>query len=312
LLLPALAALLASGCATIGPVYRPVEPVPPGMGVVYVYRPGHLFGSGLKGTLSVNDSVVTILRNGSYYPCVVDTGLVRLGITCGSTDSTALKLAPSAEEYVGVGIGTGFWQSSLEFRPVTREVGREEIRSCRLLEAAGSDVRPMTGADFTRYHYWGCGYVANLPHECLGASFFLANRRGVGFCLDVKTTLASEALTTFPGSGPRDTQYDVLLQDKMVWHSIDLTAMTALAPGVLMYLGAGYSHSERHAQFDVRNPYYTNRAGPFWLALDKKELVNPLGGVIVALGPNLGLQIGVEGQPAGITLGLLGMGRYGR
>jgi hypothetical protein len=282
------------------------------MGVVYVYRPGHLFGSGLKGTLSVNDSVVTILRNGSYYPCVVDTGLVRLGITCGSTDSTALKLAPSAEEYVGVGIGTGFWQSSLEFRPVTREVGREEIRSCRLLEAAGSDVRPMTGADFTRYHYWGCGYVANLPHECLGASFFLANRRGVGFCLDVKTTLASEALTTFPGSGPRDTQYDVLLQDKMVWHSIDLTAMTALAPGVLMYLGAGYSHSERHAQFDVRNPYYTNRAGPFWLALDKKELVNPLGGVIVALGPNLGLQIGVEGQPAGITLGLLGMGMYGR
>lgn len=60
--------LWGSGCATLGPVYTKVDKVPQDRGLVYIYRPSSIMGSGVAYDVKVGDNVVTTLHSGGYFP----------------------------------------------------------------------------------------------------------------------------------------------------------------------------------------------------------------------------------------------------
>ena len=59
-------AVLATGCTAAGPLYRPIEIIPPGQALVYVYRQPSFAFSAQSVNIRVDGETVAKLLNGGY------------------------------------------------------------------------------------------------------------------------------------------------------------------------------------------------------------------------------------------------------
>ena len=63
-----LASALIAGCTASGPAFKPVDPIPAGEGVVYIYREPGFVGSGVYGTVTANKTPITKNQDRWLFP----------------------------------------------------------------------------------------------------------------------------------------------------------------------------------------------------------------------------------------------------
>ena len=129
----ALVAALLAGCSASGPAFKPVDPIPAGRGVVYVYRQPGFVGSAVYGTVTANKTPITKIENGGYFPYVSDPGPVHFEVTTEATNEADVTVEAGKEKYLKTTIGMGFLVGHLKFSEVSAEIGRSEIGECKLL-----------------------------------------------------------------------------------------------------------------------------------------------------------------------------------
>ena len=126
------AALLLASCAT-GRIYQKVDKIPEGMGLVYIYRPGSIVGSGNSPGIVANGVlVINRVVNGGYYPYFSRSGEVKFEF-----ENRRLYVHP---EPVILHIEAGqtyyirAFKSGGPVEAVPLEIGEKEVADCRLLE----------------------------------------------------------------------------------------------------------------------------------------------------------------------------------
>ena len=137
-----LAALLA-GCAASGPAYQEAAAAPPDRGLVYIYRPGKFIGGAVgfdvhAGPETDNRELVT-LRSGGYFPYYAAPGELELWSKTESRSSVTVDVHPGETIYVRGSIGVGVLVGRPSLEIVDAATGQQEIRECKLLEAAASE-----------------------------------------------------------------------------------------------------------------------------------------------------------------------------
>ena len=66
--------LLLQGCATSGPEFKEVSPLPDGRALIYLYRESRMLGAAGSFTIFLNSNTLVELKNGAYIPVVVEPG----------------------------------------------------------------------------------------------------------------------------------------------------------------------------------------------------------------------------------------------
>lgn len=128
--------MTACSRAELGPLYQPTT-VPPGAGIIYIYRPAQLKGSGFSGPVVIDDMLVGAMANGGYVPFRIASGRHKLSVTNRSqTVTTAVELQPGAELFLRYDVSF----SGTRLTVVPTKEARGEIRDCGLLPA-GYDGR---------------------------------------------------------------------------------------------------------------------------------------------------------------------------
>ena len=124
--------IAAGGC---GQPFKPVEDIPAGKGVLYVYRPWELAGSALSYVVVADGTVLGEARNGSYLSRLVDAGEVELMARMRTTTILAVDVKKGQETYVKAGFKAGPSMiggpdAALTIMPPNQ--AREQIKSCKL------------------------------------------------------------------------------------------------------------------------------------------------------------------------------------
>lgn len=123
-----------AGCSASGAAFKPVNPIPPGKGVVYIYRESGFVGGGVYGTVTANNTPITKIRNGGYFPYLANPGPVHFEVSTEATNEADVTVEAGQEKYLQTTVGMGLFVGHLKFSEVSPEVGRNEIRECKLLE----------------------------------------------------------------------------------------------------------------------------------------------------------------------------------
>ena len=125
--------ILIAGCGASGPVFKPIDPLPAGKGVVYIYRESGFVG-GVYGTVTANKIPITKIRNGGYIPYLSNPGSVHFEVSTEATNEADVAVEAGKEKYLKTTVGMGFVAGHLKFSEVSPEIGRKEISECQLLE----------------------------------------------------------------------------------------------------------------------------------------------------------------------------------
>ena len=125
--------LLLSGCATLGPVYQKVDPIPEGTGIVYIYRPSAFGGSGVSYDVKVGETVITTLYNGGYHPYVSKPGEIEFWAKTESRSAVTLDIAPGQIYYLKGTVGIGFFVGRPHLMVIPEETALKEIGECKLI-----------------------------------------------------------------------------------------------------------------------------------------------------------------------------------
>ncbi|WP_045225046.1 DUF2846 domain-containing protein [Methyloterricola oryzae] len=128
-----LLAAVTSGCSTAAPHFKPAEAIPPGKGVVYIYRQPRIAGSGVVGTITANKVAIVRIRSGGYFPYISEPGRVNFAVKSEVTDEADVNVEAGKATYLKVSIGSGFRMSQFNLSEVPLELGSLEITECRLL-----------------------------------------------------------------------------------------------------------------------------------------------------------------------------------
>ena len=123
------------GCAS-GPAFKPVNPIPEGKGVVYIYRE-HAFmgaGSGVTSDVTVNNTPITNILSGGYFPYITEPGSKHFEVSTEATNQADVLVVAGKEKYLKTTVGMGFLIGHLHLTEVSPEIGRNEIKECQLLE----------------------------------------------------------------------------------------------------------------------------------------------------------------------------------
>lgn len=126
--------ILIAGCSASGPAFTPLDPIPFGKGVVYIYRTPSFVGGGVYGTVSANKKPLTKIKNGGYFPYVSDPGKVHFEVSTEATNEADVTVETGREKYLKTMVGMGMFVGHLKFSEVSQEIGKKEIRECNLLE----------------------------------------------------------------------------------------------------------------------------------------------------------------------------------
>ena len=129
-----LVSTLVIGCGASGPVFKPVDPIPTGKGVVYIYRESGLVGSGVYGTVIADKTPLTKVRNGGYFPYLSNPGTVHFEVSTEATNEADVTVEAGKEKYLKTTVGMGLLVGHLKFSEVSPEIGRKEISECQLLD----------------------------------------------------------------------------------------------------------------------------------------------------------------------------------
>ena len=121
------------GCGASGPTFKPVDPIPAGKGVVYIYREYGFTGGGVYGTVTANAKPITKIKNGGYFPYVSSPGNVHFEVKTETTNEADVLVEIGKEKYLKTTIGVGLIVGHLKFSEVSPEIGKQEISECKLL-----------------------------------------------------------------------------------------------------------------------------------------------------------------------------------
>jgi len=124
-----------SGCSVSGPAFKPVDPIPEGKGVVYIYRQPGFAGGGVYGTVTANNTPITKIKNGGYFPYVANPGPVHFEVSTEATNEADVTVEAGKEKYLKTTVGIGFFVGHLKFSEVSPQIGKAEIGECKLLDA---------------------------------------------------------------------------------------------------------------------------------------------------------------------------------
>ena len=128
-----LSAILLSSCGASGPAFQPVTPIPTGKGVVYIYRSSSIVG-GVSGTCKADDSPITKIKNGGYFPYIASPGSHHFTVTTEATNEADVTVDKGGEKYLKTTVGIGVIVGHLKFTEVPPELGKSEIAACNLLD----------------------------------------------------------------------------------------------------------------------------------------------------------------------------------
>ena len=128
-------AIMLTGCGASGPVFKPVDPIPPGKGVVYIYRESSFLGSGVFGTVTADKTPITKVRNGGYFPYIANPGSVHFEVSTEATNEADVTVEAGKEKYLKTSVGMGLLVGHLKFSEVSSSIGKSEIAECQLLDA---------------------------------------------------------------------------------------------------------------------------------------------------------------------------------
>ena len=128
-----------AGCAT-GPKFAPVDKIPDGKAVIYVYRMFNIGGVASSHRIYANGELVADFDNASYYPYIVSPGKVMFS-SKSESPKWVIDLANSKDNLLtidAVGGQTYYaefhigdtWGPKLIL--VSQEVGSERIQKCHL------------------------------------------------------------------------------------------------------------------------------------------------------------------------------------
>jgi len=129
-----LTSALIVGCSASGPVFKPVDPIPVGKGVVYIYREPGFVGSGVYGTVTANKEPIAKIKTGGYFPYLSNPGSVHFEVSTEATNEADVTVESGKEKYLKTTVGMGFFVGHLKFSEVSPEIGKKEISECKLLE----------------------------------------------------------------------------------------------------------------------------------------------------------------------------------
>jgi len=129
-----LTSALINACSASGPAFKPVDPIPAGKGVVYIYREPGFAGSAVYGTVTANKSPITKIKTGGYFPYISSPGPVHFEVSTEATNEADVTVESGKEKYLKTTIGIGFFVGHLKFSEVSSEIGKKEISECNLLE----------------------------------------------------------------------------------------------------------------------------------------------------------------------------------
>lgn len=127
-----LALVLLAGCAGGAPYVR--EPLPPGAGVVYVYRVFKFFGAGWTGHGNIvhsttGQSRAFRIRTGKYIATVVNPG--RVVFTANGADNKPVSLLadvpPGGAAFIRCEIEMGMWVNGLRCEGLPANLAEPEI-----------------------------------------------------------------------------------------------------------------------------------------------------------------------------------------
>lgn len=125
---------LIVGCGASGPTFKPVDPLPAGKGVVYIYRESGFVGGGVYGTVTADKTPITKIKNGGYFPYISNPGTVHFEVSTEATNEADVSVEAGKEKYLKTTVGMGFFVGHLKFSEVSPEIGRKEISECKLLD----------------------------------------------------------------------------------------------------------------------------------------------------------------------------------
>lgn len=125
---------LLVGCGASGPAFKPVDPLPAGKGVVYIYRESGFVGGGVYGTVTADKKPITKIKNGGYFPYISSPGAVHFEVTTEAANEADVSVEAGKEKYLKTTVGIGFFVGHLKFSEVSPEIGRKEISECKLLD----------------------------------------------------------------------------------------------------------------------------------------------------------------------------------
>jgi hypothetical protein len=125
--------LLATGCASLGPVYSKIDKIPDNTGLVYIYRPSSFIGGGVSYDVKDGDTVVTTLHNGGYYPYFSSPGEKEFWAKTEAKSSVTLDVKSGQTYYIKGEVGAGFFVGHPHLMVVAPEVGEKEIEDCKLI-----------------------------------------------------------------------------------------------------------------------------------------------------------------------------------
>lgn len=127
--------LLATGCASLGPVYSKVDKIPDNAGLVYLYRPSSFLGGGVAYDVKTGGTVITTLHNGGYYPYFSAPGEQEFWAKTEAKSSVTLDVKPGQTYYIKGGVGVGFLVGRPHLMVVAPEIAEKEIADCKLIAA---------------------------------------------------------------------------------------------------------------------------------------------------------------------------------
>lgn len=126
--------LLITGCASLGPVYSKADKIPDNSGLVYFYRPSSFYRYADSYDIKNDNTVITTLYNGGYYPYFSTPGekefwtkkdFLKISIT--------LDVKAGQTYYVKGEIGPGLLLARPHLMVVTPEIAEKEIADCKLI-----------------------------------------------------------------------------------------------------------------------------------------------------------------------------------
>ncbi len=125
--------LVLSGCATLGPAYKPEVASAADKATVYVYRDFNVFGGGMTYMVSANGVPIASLPAGGYFVYHAHPGEVQLSAKSEATTSVTVEAKAGEVYYVKGTIGIGILVGRPHLVLVSKEVGEKEITSCKLV-----------------------------------------------------------------------------------------------------------------------------------------------------------------------------------
>jgi len=160
----------------------------------------------------------------------------------------------------------------------------------------------------------GVGYAVNIPNTFVGFTALGMTPKlfgGAGVYADVKFTPSST------GSDPyyrgdisvqqaETTFGDQFFREQSDWLSINFALVYALGRELAVYGGAGYTRERRYRMY-FDDSKTRGELGFYWISDSgaSGNRVNLLGGAFFQIGQSVMLQMGVEAQPTGATIGVM-------